>query len=168
MQGARPIRLTIKNIFANLPYYWLTVAILPYALLRAENSFGIVRTTSTILRIEALILGVAGAALQGWCIVLLQRAGQGTPSPVFPTRGLVVAWPYRILRNPLNLGELMVLASLAAWFSSLALLICLLLAFLALPLFVVVWEEPANCRRFGEEFRRYAASVNWWVPRMGV
>ena len=161
------MRLTIRNLVVNLLYYGLTLFALPGVFLKVEHFLGIDRPTSDVLRLCAFLLGVSGAALQVWCIVLLQNFGKGTPSPVFPTQTLVVDGPYRCVRNPLNLGELMVFGALAAWFGSVALLFYMLLAFVAFHLFVVLWEEPANRRRFGENYRQYEAATSRWLPRSG-
>jgi len=160
------VRLTAKNLLVNSLYYGLTVVALPYAFHTAERFLGIPLITSDILRFGALNLGISAVALQVWSIVLLQRIGKGTPSPFFPTHTLVVDGPYRFVRNPLNLGELMVLGALAAWFGSLALLVYFFLAFLAFHLFVLFYEESANRRRFDESYGKYEATVNRWMPRV--
>jgi len=159
--------LTIRNLVVNLLYYGLTLVALPCVFLKAELLLGTEHPTLNVLRLCAFLLGVSGATVQVWCIVLLQSIGKGTPSPVFSTQTLVINGPYRCVRNPLNLGELMVFGALAAWFGSMALLFYMLLAFFAFHLFVVLWEEPAIRRRFGENYRQYEAAVSRWLPQIG-
>jgi protein-S-isoprenylcysteine O-methyltransferase Ste14 len=33
-------------------------------------------------------------------------------------------------------------------------------------LFVILYEEPALRRQFGEDYRRYCAAVGRWLPRL--
>lgn len=93
------------------------------------------------------------------------RDGRGTHAPFHPPERLVVAGPYRWVRNPLYLaydafivGEALCLASPA--------IAAYALAFAALAHGFVVWvEEPGLRRRFGAEYDRYRADVPRWRPR---
>lgn len=106
-----------------------------------------------------------GLALVSWTISLLARIGEGTLAPWDPTSTLVVAGPYRYLRNPMIAGVALVLAGEAALFGS-SLLLVWAIAFGAVN---TVWfarvEEPGLERRFGEDYRAYRASVPRWLPR---
>ncbi len=156
--------LTSKNVLLNLIYYGLTVILLPWIVLLLETYFGIVRQPSTALRIASVLLGTAGAALQGWCIAVFQSIGRGTPSPAFAPKKLVTKGPYKFVRNPMNLGELIFLLALTGWFASPLLFMYCVTAALAFHVFVLVWEEPRLLGRFGEEYIQYRASVNRWLP----
>jgi protein-S-isoprenylcysteine O-methyltransferase Ste14 len=159
------MNLTFKNIAINAGYYALTVLVAPWGLLKVEVAAGVLRPPNGTLRGAALVVGFAGAALQGWCICLFQRLGRGTPSPVLPPVRFVTQGPYRWLRNPMNLGELAVFLALADWYASLALLAYTAFAGLAFHLFILWCEEPRLLQDFGHEYARYAASVNRWLPR---
>jgi protein-S-isoprenylcysteine O-methyltransferase Ste14 len=144
--------LTLTNIILNLAYYALTIVLLPWALLWGERALGVSHGAGPALRIAGGVLLGAGAALQAWCIVLFQRQGRGTPSPALPTRQLVTSGPYRLVRNPMNLGEVLVFLGLAAWFGSLALLGYAAMSFLAFHLFVLCHEEPRHARQFPQQY----------------
>ena len=159
--------LTAKNVALNLGYYAVTVALLPWALLVMERHLGIVWRPSLALRTLGALVGLIGAALQLWCIVLFQRVGGGTPSPALPPERLVVAGAYRWVRNPMNLGELLVLLALAAWFASSLLVAYAAAAWLAFHTFVAGWEEPRMARRFGDDYARYRQAVGRWIPMPG-
>jgi protein-S-isoprenylcysteine O-methyltransferase Ste14 len=130
-----------------------------------EDIWGIPRHASAILSTLSVLFALLAVALQIWCIALFQRSGGGTPSPAVPTTKLVTNGPYRWVRNPMNSGEVILVLSLAGWFGSRALLTYAILAWLAFHCFVVWWEEPRLLLQHGEEYARYKARVQRWVPR---
>jgi protein-S-isoprenylcysteine O-methyltransferase Ste14 len=116
-----------------------------------------------------VLLGVAlmttGFALWAWTVRLFARIGQGTLAAWDPTRHLVVAGPYRYVRNPMITAVLGVLLGEAALFGSLALL-AWAAAFLAINyVYFLAYEEPGLERRFGEEYLSYKLNVPRWIPR---
>ena len=156
--------LTIRNIVVNLVYYGLTVLLFPGILLSLESSFGPTRHSLFGLRVGSAIIAIVGMGLQLWCIVVFQSVGKGTPSPAFAPIKLVGQGPYAVIRNPMNLGELMVLLALCAWFGSPLLLAYTMAAALAFHLFIVFWEEPRHLRRFGAQYVEYKRNVGRWWP----
>ena len=112
----------------------------------------------------ALGLALAGGAIALAGLVEFRRA-RTTFNPLAPERAsaLVTTGVYRITRNPMYLGMLLVLASWGAWLGN-------AVAWLCLPLFVAVLnvlqigpEERAMRQRFGAGFDRYAARVRRWI-----
>jgi protein-S-isoprenylcysteine O-methyltransferase Ste14 len=99
-----------------------------------------------------------------WTAGLFAVQGRGTPLPLDPPRTLVVAGPYRYVRNPMYVGALLALLGYAAWFQSAWLLGYAGAVALAFHAFVVLYEEPHLGRVFGEAYRRYCEAV----PRWGV
>ncbi len=115
--------------------------------------------------LSGVVLIVAGFALWLWTVRLFARIGEGTLAPWDPTRRLVVAGPYRHVRNPMIGAVLLVLIGEAAVFGSPGLLIWSA-AFLAVNwVFFVLQEEPVLERRFGDEYREYKRAVPRWIPR---
>ena len=156
--------LTWKNIVLNLLYYALTVWLLPSVLLRIESQWGIVWQPLVMLRIVSLLVGLAGVSLQLWCILVFQKVGRGTPSPLLPPKNLVTAGPYSRVRNPMNLGEVLLFLALSGWFGSPALLFYAGTAWAAFHLFVVCWEEPKLLQAFGHGYASYRSAVSRWLP----
>src|SRR5688572_5804296 len=130
MSNNGPVGLLGKNLLVNAIYYALTVVALPAAVLFLDDHrFAPQRVIGTIAI-------VAGAALQLWCIVLFHRRGGGTPTPALPPRRLVTSGPYRVIRSPMNAGEVVVFAGLAAWFGSIGLALYALAAWIAFHVFI--------------------------------
>src|SRR5437667_27366 len=67
-------------------------------------------------------LVAAGLVLLSRTIALLGRLGEGTLAPWDPTTKLVIAGPYRHVRNPMIVGVAMILLGEAAIFGSVGLL----------------------------------------------
>src|SRR5438132_14312500 len=75
---------------------------------------GIVRpATIGLLQILAMLVIVAGAGLAIASILTFAFIGKGTPAPFDPPRKLVVAGPYRWVRNPMYIGAGLVLLGAA-------------------------------------------------------
>ena len=113
----------------------------------------------------AALIGL-GAALMVWCWWEFATRGRGTPAPFDPPRRLVVAGPYRHVRNPMYVAALLFLAGQAALFSSRALLWFVGAFWLATHLFVLGYEEQTLARRFGADYAAYRAAVGRWLPRI--
>jgi len=157
--------LTIRNVAVNSLYYAGTLAALPAAALWLQARWAGLPGSPWPVRGVGVVLGLSGVLLQVGSIALLQTRGSGTPSPVAPPVRLVTEGPYAWLRNPINLGEVLLFLALAAWFAAWILFVYSILAWLVFHVFIVVWEEPRHERLYRGEFARYRARVPRWLPR---
>ena len=107
----------------------------------------------------------AGLVLAVWCVALFLRCGRGTPAPWDPPRELVIAGPYRHVRNPMITGVLLILAAEALLFRSWALTAWWAVFFGGNLLYIPLVEEPGLIKRFGDDYRAYTAQVPRWLPR---
>jgi protein-S-isoprenylcysteine O-methyltransferase Ste14 len=90
--------------------------------------------------------------------------GGGTPSPIAPTKILVVKGLHRFVRNPMYIGVALAIGGQAWLFHSLQIAIYMVCMLLTAHLFVIFYEEPTLQKQFGEEYERYRASVPRWFP----
>lgn len=112
-----------------------------------------------------LLLIAGGAALYLTCAFwAFARLGQGTPAPFDPPRRLVVAGPYRLVRNPMYWGVGSIVMGEAILFHSLPLLETAAGFLIATHLFVILYEEPTLRRKFGAEYEEYCRNVPRWGP----
>ena len=112
----------------------------------------------------AAAIGLLGIACSVLGVVSFRRA-RTTVNPMTPdaTTALVVSGIYRITRNPMYLGFLLLLLAEIVWLANPA-------AFLVAPAFVLYLnrfqigpEEIALRSRFETEFNSYAAHVRRWI-----
>src|SRR5690606_6299321 len=67
---------------------------------------------------SAVGLFAVGGALYAACVWDCAHHGRGTPAPIDAPRRLVVSGPYRVVRNPMYVAVLAVLAGQALWWRS--------------------------------------------------
>jgi protein-S-isoprenylcysteine O-methyltransferase Ste14 len=112
-------------------------------------------------RIVGYAIGIAGVALMLWGLTTLRRAGTN----VWPHKAadrLVTEGPFRFRRNPIYMGEVLILLGLAQvtgniWFAILAPVFAIAILVLA-----ILPEERHLETRFGEEYLDYKARTRRW------
>lgn len=109
------------------------------------------------LMIAGLILDIAAA--------MAVRRARTTFNPLRPetTTTLVSTGVFRLSRNPIYLGLLIVLVGWAVYLSSLATLLGPVAFFLYITYFQIVPEERALASLFGAGFAEYKSKVRRWV-----
>ncbi len=137
----------------------------PYLLLRDRAGSAMVLPEP----LQWLGLGLLGLGAAGllWCFWDFAAHGKGTPAPIDAPRKLVVRGLYRLVRNPMYVSVLLILLGEVLRFEAPRLLGYAAILWLALHLFVVLYEEPNLRRRFGEDYEAYRKRVPRWWPRRG-
>ncbi|CAB5115467.1 hypothetical protein D3OALGA1CA_2238 [Olavius algarvensis associated proteobacterium Delta 3] len=108
----------------------------------------------------------AGIFLAAWSARVIVAVGEGTPAPWEPTRKLVIAGPYRYVRNPIITGVLLILIGETILWNTWALFLWAVVFFVANLIYFPVVEENGLEQRFGEEYLAYKAHVPRWIPRL--
>lgn len=112
------------------------------------------------------MLIVAGVSVLLDSFVRFALQGLGTPSPVFPTRHLVVSGLYRYVRNPMYAAVVSVIAGQGLLLGNVRLRQYGALVWVGFHAFVVVYEEPTLRRAFGPEYEAFCKDVPRWIPRL--
>ena len=116
------------------------------------------------------VAGVALIALGLWilveCFTRFALQGRGTPAPIAPPERLVVAGPYRRVRNPMYVAVTALNLGQAALFADLRLLVYAGAVWAAFHAFVLLYEEPTLRRAFPRDYAPYFAAVPRWIPRI--
>ena len=144
----RPPIAWASAVLAGLVLNWL----LPLSFIPAAVPAG---------ALGAMVFALA-LALVACAIATMTRAGSNVPTNL-PTTTIVDTGPYRFTRNPIYLGMFLGLIGLAIAFENLWLLPMLVPFALVIRYGVVAREEAYLERRFGDDYRRYRASVRRWL-----
>ena len=140
---------------------WLVMAgaMLGVASLAPELSFALAGSSAIALA----LVGLGGAvAIAG---VLAFRAKRTTVNPLTPgaSSTVVTSGVYRVSRNPMYLGFLLILAGWAVYLSNAGAAV-LLPAFVAyMTQYQIKPEERALLAKFGSEFAQYVSRVRRWL-----
>ena len=110
-------------------------------------------------QITGLGLAALGGILVLWTIVALAAGGRGR---------LVVTGPYRFMRNPMYFGAALAIAGAALFYQSILLLAYASVFILFSHFVVVLYEEPALQRTFGDEYDTYRRQVGRWGPSSSI
>jgi protein-S-isoprenylcysteine O-methyltransferase Ste14 len=113
-------------------------------------------------------LMVVGAAIAIRCMWDFAWTGRGTPAPFDPPRRLVVAGPYRWVRNPMYVGLGLFLIGEALCLPTITrpMLIMVAILWLVVTAFIMAYEEPTLRRLFGADYEEYTRHVRRWIPRV--
>lgn len=94
-----------------------------------------------------------------------------TISPLSPSEAttLVTSGIFSVTRNPMYVGMLLTLVSVALWFETVGGLISIPLFFIIIDRFQIQVEEQHLIENFGQAYRDYAQRVpRWLIVRGGV
>jgi protein-S-isoprenylcysteine O-methyltransferase Ste14 len=121
-------------------------------------------SSAGLIQLFGLIPMTIGATIYFRCAWDFTFTGKGTPAPIDPPKELVAKGLYQYVRNPMYVGVLLILLGEAWFFGSSSLLGYAAIVFVCFHLFVLLYEEPALKRRFGESYRRYCGTTPRWIP----
>lgn len=133
---------------------------IPWRILRAPRQHFV--PALSVGSVSGACLGLLGLCVLLRCVWDFFDAGRGTLAPFDPPKRLVVRGLYRLTRNPMYNGVLMLLLGEAWVFRSGTLFQYALIVFVVFHLIVVIYEEPALEAQFGESYRAYRAAVPRW------
>jgi protein-S-isoprenylcysteine O-methyltransferase Ste14 len=118
------------------------------------------------LRWMGALLMLAGIVLLMDAFARFALQGIGTPAPIFPTRHLVVSGSYRYVRNPMYVAVVALILGQGLLFGSARVFMYGPCVWLAMHLFVLIYEEPTMKRSFPADYAIFSAHVPRWVPRL--
>lgn len=141
-----------------LPQFWLAVFVIAGLALGRIAAFPL----SGLVQLVGLLLAAMGIALMMWAAATLSRARTSLMPGVSP-KALVTWGPFRFSRNPVYLGDLLLLTGLLIAFDALAGVV--MVPFFAWLLFdrFIRQEERLIEARFGADFRVYMLNTRRWI-----
>ena len=117
------------------------------------------------MRLNVALLVLAVGLVIGMVAVLGFRRQKTTVNPMDPqaTRSLVISGVYRVSRNPMYLGLLLMLTALGIAFANLVSLLVLVVFVAFIQIFQIKPEERVLAERFGQDFDEYCKRVRRWI-----
>jgi protein-S-isoprenylcysteine O-methyltransferase Ste14 len=148
--------------FVLLP---LVHAGIPWALSTLAPRYGWTDGRPSAWNLSGLVLAAAGLACVAWLMVLHFTAARGQVRLERTPTYLLQRGPYRFSRNPMYLAELALWLGWALFYGSAAVLIGAAVLWLLFNFRAIPREERDLEARFGEDYRRYLATVPRWLGR---
>jgi protein-S-isoprenylcysteine O-methyltransferase Ste14 len=149
------------TLFVFLWMYYVPSLLVPNADWRLPAAW----TAAPIIGLTLLLIGSVMMLL---CVFSFATTGEGTPAPFDPPRRLVSNRLYAHVRNPMYLGMGTALIGEALLFPGRrnAILGMTAFCFLAVNLFILLYEEPTLTNKFGASYEEYKRNVPRWIPRL--
>lgn len=93
-------------------------------------------------------------------------AGSATRTRGDTVPGLVVAGPYRYVRNPLYIANITMYTAMGYYFGFIWLSGLILILSVTQYVFIVAYEEQTLTRLFGASYEKFTATVPRWIPNL--
>lgn len=167
IEGNAPLVATLLQMLA---FWTLFLVVLPLPMIWLERRWQVAVALPETARLLTLTAGVAlllAASLLGVAsAVTMARLGRGTPLPGAMANELVIAGPYRWVRNPMAVAGIAQGVAVGLLGASWLVIVYSLAGGVLWHLLVRPEEERDLAVRFGESYARYGARVRCWVPRL--
>jgi protein-S-isoprenylcysteine O-methyltransferase Ste14 len=117
-----------------------------------------------LLSVAALGLGLF---LLAWTSFFQWKIGKGTAAPNAPTQHLVVSGPYRLCRNPIELGAIFYYLGIGTLYGGIVVgIVCFILGFIIGSLYHKCIEEKELEIRFGDAYKEYKKVTPFLFPNV--
>ena len=138
---------------------------LAYVLIAAGVSYlaGWPRIPGLPLVSFAIVLIVLGIVLAVSAAALFRREGTELDPTSTANRKLVTSGPFKLTRNPMYLGLVVVTLGVAIWVGAWPMFLAPVAIFATTNWVHIPFEEAKMRRQFGESFDGYARKVRRWI-----
>jgi len=157
----------VVSTFGQIAVFWgLFLVVIPLIAGFLEQRWAIaLPVPAFVAPVGVAVLGLA-SALGIWSAIVMSTLGNGTPLPSAMPTSLVIAGPYRWVRNPMAVAGIVQGAAVGLILSSWIVVVYAIAGSLVWNYVIRPHEEADLEHRFGDEFHRYRATVRCWVPRI--
>ncbi len=165
--GARSAARNLRRSLTQLVIFWTAFfGVVPVVVTVVEQRLRVDwpeldRASITWTGAGAFVLA-SGLGL--WSCVTMALRGEGTPLPAETARRLVVAGPYRWVRNPMAVAGGVQTAAAGLMAGSWLVVVIAVAGALAWNTLIRPDEEADLAARFGGPYERYRSSVRCWIP----
>lgn len=157
----------VARTTGQLIVFWgLFLAVFPVIISFIERRWNLHIPFPDAARWAGLVLLLAASALGVWSAAAMSTQGQGTPLPSATARRLVIAGPYRFVRNPMALAGIAQGVGVGLIIDSWLVVVYALCGSLVWNWVVRPLEELDLGERFRAAYDEYARAVRCWTPRL--
>ncbi|WP_253469143.1 isoprenylcysteine carboxylmethyltransferase family protein [Paenarthrobacter sp. A20] len=185
MLGRVPTELIVRGPFAFRPaparrhtaahvgatlgqmalFWGFFLGLLPFALVWLEQRWAVSLPFHPMTAPAGVVVLLLASALGVSSAVTMSSRGSGTPLPSAMPNHLVIAGPYRWVRNPMAVAGIAQGLAVGLILGSWLVIVYAVFGSLLWNYAVRPLEEADLEDRFGAEFRQYRDSVRCWIPR---
>lgn len=158
---ARHLAATLGQIVV---FWGLCLVVIPILIAVFERRWGLAFELPPWVGAVGVAILVAASALGLWSAYAMSTRGGGTPLPSAMPNHLVIAGPYRWVRNPMAVSGIVQGVAVGLILSSWLVVGYALAGSLLWNYVIRPFEEADLERRFGADFRRYRDTVRCWIP----
>jgi protein-S-isoprenylcysteine O-methyltransferase Ste14 len=112
-----------------------------------------------------LSLMAIGAFFALWSIADQLLRARGTPLPIMATQKLLVSGPFKLCRNPMSFGTMLLYFGLCTLLVSPGAFVIVIFLSLLLLVYIKLVEERELEARFGEAYCVYKQETPFLIPR---
>lgn len=156
-----------RTALQTLVFWGLFLGVLPVLITAIEQRWGLHLGLPVAIRLTGAGLFLAATTLGVWTAITMSTRGEGTPLPSDMAHRLVVAGPYRVVRNPMAVAGIAQGVAVGMMLGSWLVVVYALSGSLVWNTVVRPVEEADLAERFGDEYTAYRGRVACWVPRLG-
>ena len=153
------------TITQMLVFWGVFLVLLPLLISWGEDRWRLRLNLPAWVQLCGLALLLAASALGVWSATSMATRGEGTPLPSATASRLVIAGPYRFVRNPMAVAGIAQAVGVGLMLGSWLVVLYALAGSLMWNWVVRPHEEADLEARFGDEFAAYRNRVACWVPR---
>ena len=172
-QSSATIRVTPMSLksavfwtLGQIIIFWGTFLwVLPLGIFEFEQHLAWSRFRTLFQTEASTTLFLAASCIGLWSGITMATRGDGTPLPTATAPRLVIAGPYRYVRNPMALAGIAQGIAVSIYLGSYGVIAYSLLVAIFWHTVVRPVEEHDLVERFGESYVHYRKSVRLWFPR---
>ncbi|ASD21760.1 hypothetical protein B7495_06335 [Cryobacterium sp. LW097] len=155
----------VVSTFSQIAVFWgLFLVVIPLIAAVLERRWAIALQFPAFTVPLGVAVLMAASALGIWSAIVMSTLGDGTPLPSAMPNSLVIAGPYRWVRNPMAVSGIVQGVAVGLILSSWLVLVYAVAGSLLWNYAIRPHEEADLEQRFGAEFRRYRDAVRCWLP----
>jgi protein-S-isoprenylcysteine O-methyltransferase Ste14 len=157
----------VAGTFGQIIVFWgFFLGLVPPCLAFFEQRWGLALAFPPFAAPAGTAILVLASALGIWSAAVMSTRGDGTPLPSAMPNRLVIAGPYRWIRNPMAVAGIAQGAAVGLVLQSWLVVGYAVLGSLVWNYAVRPLEEADLTERFGDGFRQYCRAVRCWIPRV--